>query len=291
MKITPQAQPKINPYFILALGVIAVSFSAFLGRGTDAPPAIISFYRLFITCLLLTPLAIKERAGFRRLTPRDLCLCSLSGLFLSVHFVFWFASLRWTSVSSAALLVNIHPLVVVSASWLLFGEKVRPAALPWAGVALIGIVLMSWGDLRLGGTAFAGNLFAAGGGLMLAGYYLLGRQIRPRVNISIYSFLVYSASTILLLIYNVAAANPFVGYAAADWLIFSALAMVPTLLGHTLLNWALKYLPAGAISVSVLGEPVIATALAIPLFREVPGPLQLLGGLIVIGSIWRFLSP
>jgi drug/metabolite transporter (DMT)-like permease len=67
--------------------------------------------------------------------------------------------------------------------------------------------------------------------------------------------------------------------------------MVPTLLGHTLLNWALKYLPAGAISVSVLGEPVIATALAIPLFREVPGPLQLLGGLIVIGSIWRFLSP
>ena len=281
-------KPVFNPYLVLALGVTGISFSAFLARMTDAPPAIIAFWRLVFTCLLLSPMAIRDRAQFKAVGKKDLLLSLLSGLFLCLHFVFWFASLPKTTVSSATLLVNIHPLVVVTAGW--FGkEKMRPGALPWAGAALAGIALLGWGGLQVTG-AFAGNLLAAAGGLMLAGYYLVGRQVRARVAISVYSLLVYGASALLLLAGNLAAANPLFSYSSADWLIFAALAAVPTICGHTLLNWSLKYLPAGAVSVGALGEPVIATILAVPLLHEIPGLVQLAGGILVIGGIGMFLK-
>src|SRR5690606_3992549 len=133
------------------------------------------------------------------------------------------------------------------------------SALPWAGLAMAGMAILSWGDFQLGHKAFSGNLLAAAGAVMLAGYYLLGRKVRARVSITVYALLVYGTSTLLLLGYNLASSPPLSGYSATDWLVFAGLAVVPTICGHTFLNWALNYLPASAISVSVLGEPVIAT--------------------------------
>lgn len=289
-KTIAPAQPAFNPHLALVIGVVGVSFSAFLVKLTDASPAIIAFYRLLFTCAILAPIGIRERRDFLSITRRDLWLSALSGLFLSFHFVFWFASLRFTSVSSAALMVNIHPLIVVSAGWIFMGERFKPGALPWAGAALVGMAVLGWGDLRLAGTAFTGNMFAAGGALMISGYYLIGRLVRSRVGITVYSLLVYGTSAILLLGYNLISGAPMTGFAAMDWVAFAALAVIPTIFGHTMLNWSLKYLPAGAISVSVLGEPVIATLLAIPLLQEIPGPLHLGGGILVIGGIWMFLQ-
>lgn len=187
-------------------------------------------------------------------------------------------------------MVNIHPLIVVSGGWLLYQEKFRLSALPWALLAVAGMAVLGWGDLNLKGTALSGNLLAAGGALMIAGYYLVGRKVRPRVSITAYSILVYGTSALLLLAYNLVSATPLLVYAPVDWLAFAALAVVPTIFGHTFLNWALKYLPARAISVSVLGEPVIATALAIPLLGEIPGQLQLAGGAVIVTGIWMFLK-
>lgn len=289
MKTKPSLQPPLNPLIILVLGVVAVSFSAIFVRMTTAPASVSAFYRLFLTCILLSPLAFRHRKEFFAVGSRDLFLCFLSGVFLSFHFVFWFASLNLTSVSSAALMVNIHPLLVLSASWFLFKEKFHPAALPWAGAALAGMAILSWGDLHLGGTAFTGSLLAAAGGVMIAGYYLVGRKVRARLSISVYSLLTYGTSSLLLLAFNLVTSTPLGGYSGQDWLAFAALAVVPTIFGHTLLNWTLKYLPAPAISVGVLGEPVIATLLAIFLYGEIPGPTHFLGGLLVVGGIWMFL--
>ena len=280
----PANSPPINPLLVLALGVVGVSFSAIFVRMTSAPATVTAFYRLFFTCLLLTPLALRNRRQFRALNKGDLLLCLLSGMFLSFHFVLWFASLGLTSISSAALLVNIHPLLVV-AGWRLFGSPLR--LLGRAGVA--GMAVLGWGDFQSGGTALSGNLLAAAGAAMLAGYYLLGRIARARISISAYSLLVYGTSALLLLAYNLASSAPLSGFPATDWLAFAGLAVLPTLCGHTLLNWALKYLPASAISVGVLGEPIIATILALPFYGEIPGPLQLAGGALAVAGIWMFL--
>lgn len=276
-----------NPILVLALAVLAISFSALMVRLVTAPPAITALWRLILTCLMLAPFtSFKEIRGAR---PKDLVLIVLGGVFLALHFTFWFASLSLTTISSSTLLVNIHPLAVVSLGWLLFGEKIHSRALPGALLGLAGIALLGWGDLKLSGPALRGDLWAAAGGLMLAGYYLVGRSVRQRLSMAAYSLLVYGASATLLLAYNLLSGTPLTAYPPRDWLLFGALALVPTIGGHTLLNWALGHLPAAAVSVSVLAEPVLATILAALLLAEYPGPIQLLGGLAVILGIWVFL--
>jgi drug/metabolite transporter (DMT)-like permease len=59
------------------------------------------------------------------------------------------------------------------------------------------------------------------------------------------------------------------------------------LVGHTGMNYALRYLPAYIVNLTVLGEPVGATILAfvIPSIRERPGNSTLLGGVITLLGI------
>jgi drug/metabolite transporter (DMT)-like permease len=69
--------------------------------------------------------------------------------------------------------------------------------------------------------------------------------------------------------------------------IFAGLAIGPMLLGHTGMNWALKYLPAYVVNLTVLGEPVGATLLGalIPSIRQIPAASTLVGGAIVLGGV------
>ncbi len=280
---------KTRPYIILAIGVLAVSFSAILVRLTPAPPAATAFWRMLFSCLMLLPLAVAQRKSFA-VSRRDVVLCGIAGVFLALHFLSWFTSLGMTSVSSSTLLVNIHPLVVVTAAWLLFGEKFPAAALAGGGIALAGTIILAWADLQLEGQALTGDLLAVVGGIMVAGYFLIGRQVRKRVPLIFYALLVYSFSSLVLLVWNLATATPLHGYSPWDWLVFAALALVSTIFGHTLLNWALRHLATGAVSLSVLGEPVLASLLAIPLLQEMPGPLQAVGGVLVLVGIWLFMK-
>lgn len=276
-----------NPYLILALGITGVSFSAFLARLTTGPPGAVAFWRLTFTCVLLAPSLYRERRSILTLKKADVFLSICGGFFLALHFLAWFASLKRTSISNATLLVNIHPLIVVTVDWLKM-KRLPLRALPWAGTALVGVSLVSGIGIE-GKGSIIGNLLAAGGGLMLAGYYLTGRRARARIPIGIYTCAVYGSSALFLFVGNIAAGTPILGYSPSDWLTFVALAAAPTVCGHTLLNWTLKYLPASTVSVAALGEPVLATILAIPLLNEVPSPLSLLGGLLVIIGIAMFM--
>jgi drug/metabolite transporter (DMT)-like permease len=69
--------------------------------------------------------------------------------------------------------------------------------------------------------------------------------------------------------------------------IFAALAIGPMLIGHTGMNWALKFLPAHVVNLTVLGEPVGATILGafIPAIRQIPTIATLVGGAVVLTGV------
>jgi drug/metabolite transporter (DMT)-like permease len=70
--------------------------------------------------------------------------------------------------------------------------------------------------------------------------------------------------------------------------IFIALAIGPMLLGHTGMNWALKYMPAYVVNLVTLGEPVGATLLGalLPGIRQIPPALTLAGGAVVLTGVY-----
>ncbi|NLX47136.1 MAG: EamA family transporter, partial [Euryarchaeota archaeon] len=73
-------------------------------------------------------------------------------------------------------------------------------------------------------------------------------------------------------------------YPTEELLIFLALAVVCTIFGHTVYNWSLRYLPAPVISTSLLGEPILASLLALLLLGEIPAwTVVLAAPLVLVG--------
>jgi len=290
--LTNREPPLVNPYFAILLGVVAASSSSILTKLAAAPAAPIAFYRLGLATLLIAPFALRgaNRAALAGMTVRSFGLALASGLFLALHFTTWITSLEYTSIASSTVLVTMQPLFVVAGSALLLKERITPRAMIGAALALTGSVIIGINDFQIGGQAFWGDILAFSGALFIAGYVLIGRVLRATMDVIPYTFLVYGAAAALLGIFSVAFGQPLGPYPASTWIVFLALAVLPTLLGHSVFNWALRYVGAAVVSVSILGEPVGASILAYFIFGQVPTFLQILGGLIIIGGLIFFLD-
>jgi len=275
-----------NPYLAVIVGVIGVSSSAIFVKLTTAPSVITAGYRLLFTFLMLLPFTLKyNRKDFRFFSGKQYRVAFISGLFLAFHFISWFSSLNYTSVASSTVLVNTQPLFVIIFSYLLWREKLPLKALIGVSIAFGGTVILSWGDFCLGPTNLWGDALALIGAIMVAGYYLCGKYLRQTMSLLPYTTLVYGFSTLLLFFFALLGGYSFTNYSLQDFLIFLALAFFCTIMGHSLLNWAIKFLPASSVSISILGEPVIASALAYFLFQETLTLQQLIGSILILGGI------
>ncbi|WP_010098119.1 DMT family transporter [Ornithinibacillus scapharcae] len=283
--------PPFNPYMAVVIGVIAVSTSAVLVKlAENAPAAIIANYRLLIAVLLMTPIMIwKYRHEFRLITKKDWLLSSLAGIFLAFHFILWFESLNYTSVASSVVLVTLQPIFAFLGTYLFFQERFTAGAIISMIIALLGSVIISWGDFQISGMALFGDILAFIGAIAITVYFLFGQNARRRLSLMTYTYVVYGVSSITLVLYNIVLQNPFFGYSADHWLIFLALAIFPTFFGHTLFNWALKWLSTSTISMAIVFEPIGASVLAYFILGEKITWSQWLGGTIVIFGLFLFI--
>jgi drug/metabolite transporter (DMT)-like permease len=277
----------------VTLSILAVSTAAPLIRlAGDTPPLAIAFWRLLDATVLLVPLAlIFARRDLASLAGRDWAILLGVGAILGLHFATWITSVGLTSVAASVVLVTLHPVFVGLASERLFGEG--PRRMGWIGivVALVGGLVIAAGDSRGGPAPLLGDALAFAGALCAALYFLAGRRYRQRLGLLAYVTPVYTGATITLGILLVALPSPWGGgfatYGGADQGLFLALALGPMILGHTGLNWALKYVRAPVIATTILGEPVGASLLAffLPQIHEVPPPSTLLGAAVVLAGI------
>jgi drug/metabolite transporter (DMT)-like permease len=285
-----EKKASINPYLGIIVGVLGVSSSSVLVRMADAPTLIISLYRLGFSFLLMTPVTIaKHRSELKGLTARDIIITGISGVFLALHFYSWISSLSYTSVSSAAVLVNTHSVFVVIGSYVLFREWVSGRALIGAALAFAGSMCISVSDFHISSRAFLGDLLAVAGAVFIAGYFLIGRDLRQRMSMTLYTFLVYGSCTIVLLAMVLITSTPLSPGPPTNIVIFLLMAIIPTLSGHSIFNWALGYVQASVVSVAMLGEPVFATILAAIILGEYPSPVQVYGGIVIIIGLYIFI--
>lgn len=283
--------PPFNPYIAVVIGVIAVSTSAiFVKLATHAPAGIIAFYRLGFAALFMLPtILFKYRQELRAISKRDWILTTISGVFLALHFILWFESLNYTSVASSVVLVTLQPIFAFVGTYFFFGERFSVAAIISMFITLIGSIIIGWGDFQISGLALLGDILALLGAVTVTAYFLLGQQLRRSLSLIAYTFIVYGISALTLLIYNLILNNDFTGYALDHWGWFLALAIIPTFLGHTLFNWALKWLSTSTISMAIVFEPIGATALAYFILDEIVTSSQWLGGTIVIFGLFLFI--
>ncbi|WP_436927460.1 DMT family transporter [Halosimplex amylolyticum] len=281
----------VSPMAALVVAILAMSTSAILIRWSGAPPSVAAFYRVLFTVGLLAPLAFSRHGeDLRSLGRRDALAAGVTGVALAVHFAAWFQSVRWTSVAASVTLVQSQTLFVAVGAALYLDERLTLPKAAGILVALAGAVVMSVGEL-LGGALvgprpLAGNALALLGAVMMAGYVLAGRSLRDRVALVPYVTVVYSACAVVLGAIVLAQGDSLVDYPPVEWGLFLAMAIGPGVFGHTVINWALEHVESSLVSVSLLGEPVGSTLLALVLLAEVPGAWTVGGGAVVLGGIY-----
>ncbi|WP_302497456.1 DMT family transporter, partial [uncultured Flavonifractor sp.] len=237
------------------------------------------------TVLLLLPAVLtKFRQELKRVRGRDVLLCTLSGICLALHFLTWFESLKWTGVAVSTVLVSTEVIFTALGFALFLKGKIPPL-----GVAAILLAFGGSAILALAGggqgSEWYGNILALLAAFFVALYTLIGRIQRGYLSTTVYTFLTYLACFLTLLVMALASGTPLVGYGGREWLIGLGLAVLCTLMGHSLFSWCLKYLSPAYVSAAKLCEPVFSGALAVPLFGEIPAPMQLLGAGIILGAV------
>ncbi len=282
---------KLNPQWIVLIGVIFISFSSIFIKYSTAPSLIIAAYRLGFTILLLLPTVIRsKRQEIKEIDKKSLGICILSGIFLALHFATWITSIKYTSIASSAVLVNTHPVFILLGSVLILKEKVSKKTVLCIGVALGGGIIISMGDSALGSHVLFGDMLALIGAFFVAGYMMIGRVVRQHMSVTTYTFLVYTSCFVTLMLLVVGTGIPLYPYPLREWLIFLALAVFCTILGHSIFNWALGYVKATFVSTAVLGEPVFATLWAMLLFSEHPSLWQIIGSIMIVFGIYLSIT-
>ena len=281
---------RLYPLLALIIGVLAVSTSAIFVKLTSAPAPVIAFYRLFFSTILIAPFFfMKNIREVKLMTKKDWIYSIIAGVFLAFHFILWFESLNFTSVASSVVLVTLQPLFAFIGTYLFFKEKVSKIALFSGALAISGSVIISWGDFKISGLALLGDILALAACAMITAYLLFGQGIRKRHSLGLYTFIVYGISSITLLFYCLLLQYPLAPYPVSDWYYFLLLAIVPTLLGHSLFNWSLKWVSTNTISIMILFEPVGAIALAYYLLDEKVFLTQIIGSTVIMIGILLFL--
>lgn len=274
----------------MGFAVLALAFSSIFIKKLELeniPPLAIALYRMAIATAILLPAAIAlKRREISRLTASDAALLVMGGFFLALHFGAWITSLKYISIATSVVLVNSHPLFVVLASYLFLNEKPSRRSLAGTGIGITGMAIISRDGFKDAEFALLGNALAILGALAVVGYFIVGRKVRARVSLLGYVTPLYGVCSVFLLVWALAAGSSLGPFGAGVWLYFAALAVVPTILGHTVFNWAIKHVRPSAVSLAFLGEPVIAAALAFVFFDQRPPVSTLAGGAFVLAGIY-----
>lgn len=290
------------PIFILFIGVASASMGAIFARLAQAEgigSIAIAACRLALAALLLLPIVvIKYRNEITSIRRQVLLRSLLAGLFLAIHFGSWIYSLSLTSIASSVIIVTTTPVWVTLFSVIVYREKFPRSVLGGLGLALAGGLVVGLADqcsvsssgLVCTGTAqganpLVGNLLALLGAWMAAAYLLVGKKVRSDLPLIPYTFLVYGFGAVVLLAVSLATGGFARPFSTIGILWLFGLAIIPQLIGHSSLNYSLKFMSTTYVSIALLGEPICSTILGVVLFSEIPNPMKIMGGILIIIGI------
>lgn len=279
---------------MLAAALLGISFAGPLVRLSLADPLAIAVWRLsfsmVIVCVAL--LITSQWREWKHITGREAAFAITAGIALAFHFWAWNTSIHLTTIAASVTLVSLQPPIVIAISAIFLREVPSRRQVIGIALAVVGAMVIAVPDwLAASGSAtrgaLLGNMLAISAAVTAAIYYTIGRHLRTKYSIWSYVGLCYGACTITLLIMAWTTHVHLTPQPQREMAIFAGLALGPMLLGHTGLNWALKYMPAYVVNLIVLGEPLGATLLGalIPAIRQIPSAATIVGGAIILTGV------
>ncbi|MFI3312435.1 MAG: DMT family transporter [Eubacteriales bacterium] len=274
---------------IVFIGVFFVSFSAILVRFSGATSWTLAFYRMLLACLVLCPVVLlRHREELKSLTKSHWLKSCISGIFLGLHFTAYFESLHFTTIGASVVLADTEVFFIALLSLILWGEKISTKGWIGIGLTFLGGVTVAFAAGDMTGGQVYGNVLALSSAAAMSVYTLLGRSVRKDCSTLVYTAIVYGCAALTIALLGSALRVEVFAVTATDFLIALALALVCTLLGHSLFSWGLKYETPAFISMTKLLEPIFAALLGLLFFAETLSIVTILGGFAILAGIFVY---
>lgn len=277
-------------YIGLFIAVLAVSWSSIFIRWCgDTNPLIISFYRMFWSALLfgiIVRVQDLKAPFFWPLKWNEYRLILIAGILLALHFVTWIFALQLTTIAHSLVILSSQPVFALILSPIILKEKGGWRAVMAVLITLIGVILIVWQDFGFEIEHVWGDFLSLTSALFVTLYIFIARFLRKRIDLMPYLMMVYGSAALTLIVVSFLGKNAILNYPLKIHLLMLLLALIPTGIGHSLLNWTARKIEVYKVNIASLGELVLASFMAFIFFGEKPFGIFYFGaGLILIGII------
>lgn len=268
----------MKPFFLLGLSIFTLSQAGNIIRLCDAPPPVVAFYRLLFAFLILFPFfVIRLKKTFRLYDFASLLNIFLMGLFFALHFFTWIESIQHTTVANAAILFSIAPILTAIGSRFFYQEKINRGVIVAMIAGVIGVLFTGVGDFSFEARYLYGDFMGILAAIFFALYFLMGKKVERFADFFVTMPLVFLAAGFVSLICILALSLPLSGFSTVTWGGLLSLGIFPTIIGHGLLIYSLKFFKSSTVSTLTLVEPVLAGLGAWLFYGEAPFVYALLG--------------
>ncbi len=271
----------------MLIASVAFATSSPLGRlARPAPPLLIACARVAVAALILAALDPRGLlSSWRSMVPRDRARVALAGALLAGHFWLFQWGLDLTSLPAAAALISLEPMSVVLSAWALLGLAPRRLEIVSVTLGMAGALLVA-GGTGAGEHQLEGDLLVLGAVVLFGLYVCSARALRDALPARHYAPLVYGMAALALGVVAAISPAPFLAeeLPSRSWLAILALAILPTVVGHTLLQRAARSLSPSLVALACPGETLGSVGLGLVLFGAWPSPREALGGAVIVAA-------
>ena len=280
--------PKINPFFILIIGAIAIAFSPIFVRFSDVDPIMTAFYRIFISLpffLFFSSFNIIEKVKFPEFN-NSYVIFLVSGIFFALDLICWHWSIKLTTVSKATFLSNLAPIVVIIFSLIFLKEKFSKFFYLAALLSMVGMLMLLGESFKFNKSQFIGDLLGVLTAVWYGSYIVTISQLRKKYNSTSIMFLSGIVTAIILLIVSILFEQSLIPQSLFTITIIFLLGFICQFMGQSFITYSLAYLSASLSSLCLLIQPIAATVLAYFFFQEKLTTIQFFGSTLILIGIY-----
>tara|TARA_B100000945_G_C20420086_1_gene617475 strand:+ start:1584 stop:2435 length:852 start_codon:yes stop_codon:yes gene_type:complete len=280
---------KIKISFILLIAMFSVSISPIVARYLFNVPAIaISFWRMCFGAIILWFLSIFFQQPSLKKSERNQII--LAGVFLGIHFVLFFESLKLTTIANATFLGTLAPLFTFIIERIFLKRKYQNALLLGLAIAITGVIIILSNQFDFSSRHTFGNILAILCSIFLGISFIISENIRQKISTISFARTIFTSASITLLIIAFIYKTPLIEYKYSDFLGLLILGIIPTVFGHGALYFAIRYIPPTIVASIPMGEPVIASIIAWYLFNESIDISTIIGGFIILSGLFLLIK-
>lgn len=271
----------------LVFGVACGATAVIMIKASDEHPFLVASYRLLIAAIILFPYFLRDLHNYQgEYGWKQVGWSAIPAVALAVHFMSWVVGARMTPVANASLVANLTPVAMPFFVWIFFRERINRQEIFGTFLTLCGLLVLTGSHLGISETGFKGDLICFGSMLAFACYLALGRKNSNRLSLWLYMVPLYFIAGVICLICAIPFINPIKPYTLSNILYIVGLGIIPTVGGHTILNYSLKYFRGQVVSVTNLTQPIFAGFFGFLMFKEAPVSIFYpAAGLIIAGVL------